>query len=137
MATRGLEGVYQCRNDSDRRLWASLVAATTEEAVEQGVLATREGAIRIANLASFLSENGVDLFDPNQIVARCLDLIGIPFDVATKGAGVWRSLPPVEIAVLRDAKNLVVSCARLMDRVTDTSILADLRRWYELRERLP
>src|SRR6266700_3275153 len=135
VAARCLQYVYHSQDEFDRRGWALLVAAATDEAIDQTVLKPSDGAIRIANLAAFLSEHGSDVFDPNQVIARCLALIEIPFDQAAREAGMWRSLSRDEMAALRNAKNLISAGALLMSRATDAATLGELGRWNDLRDR--
>jgi hypothetical protein len=137
VAILGLHRVYESLAEVDRREWALLVATTTEEAVDQGVVTPYDGAIRTANLAAYLVGCGTELFDSDQIVSRCLSLVEIPFEDAVQQVGDWRLLPIARIRVLRHAKNLLGPCRLLVDRVTDPSILGELRRWLELREQLP
>jgi hypothetical protein len=114
-----------------------VVKAVTDEAVDLAALSPVDGAIRIANLAAVLGEQGRGLFDANQVVKECLSHIGIPFDVAAQQAADWRALPRPSILALRRAKNLVSASTLLRDRVTDAVLLAELTRWAALRDQLP
>ncbi|BCB74775.1 hypothetical protein GCM10022251_79030 [Phytohabitans flavus] len=137
VATRSLQALYQSQDESDPRPWAMLVAATTDEAVDQGVLEPTDGAIRLANLAAFLIERGSDVFDPNVIADRCLSLITLPFEEVARKSGDWRSLPRAEIAELRKIKNLVSPLIPLGNWVTNATILEEVEQWRGLRELLP
>ncbi|TDC83507.1 hypothetical protein E1193_08660 [Micromonospora sp. KC606] len=137
LATRALHEVYHAGNDEDRRAYASVVKAVTDEAVEVTVLSPVDGAIRIAKLAAVLGEQGRGLFDANEVVKECLSYIGVPFDVAATQASDWRALPLPGILALRRAKNLISASSPLRDRVTDAGLLADLTRWAALRDQLP
>jgi hypothetical protein len=137
LATRALQEVYHAGDDQDRRAYASVVKAVTDEAVDSAVLSPVDGAIRIANLAAVLGEQGRRLFDANQVVRECLSHIGLPFDVAAKQAGNWRALPRPSILALRRAKNLVSAGLLLRGQVTDLLLSAELTRWAELRDKLP
>lgn len=137
--TRALNGMYRSETAAARRGFARLACAATEEAVDQAALGKREGAMRIASLAAFYLGAGgeKELFDVDSVVARCLDLIEVPFEVAVEQVRDWRALPIEQIRTLRDAKNLIAPCALIADRVTDRALLDRLSAWLHLRGDLP
>jgi hypothetical protein len=137
VAIQALGGVYQAEDDDERRRYARVAKAATDEAVDLAVLSEVDGAIRAANLAVVLGEQGPAVFDVDQVVRACLALIGMPLEQAAEHAANWRSLPRPGILALRRAKNLVSASAPLAERVADAALRADLMRWRELRDRLP
>ena len=144
LVARAIQHVYHGIPD-ERLQWARLVVAVAEESAVQGVRRPADVAIRITNLAAHLAERGPSFLDPNELVARCMSLINVPFERAAEEVREWRLLTVEEakrrsideLSRLRDAKNLLKAAALHADRITDPQLLNDLRRWQSIRDLLP
>jgi hypothetical protein len=145
VAVRALQRVYSGSDPDDRLRWAWLVVAAAEESVAQGADGPVRTTIRITTLAAYLAERGASFLDSNELVARCLSLIEVPFDRAAEQARALRQSPDEgfirsaldELRRLRDAKNLLNAAVLHADRVTDPRLLNDLRRWQSIHDLLP
>jgi hypothetical protein len=137
LAARALQRVYFGDHPAEVLQWARFVVAAAEESVAQGLRLPRDGAIRVTTLAAHLANRGLSILDPNELVARCLSLIEVPFDRAADKTRTWPSLPIEEIRALRGAKNLLNAAVLLADQVTDDALRAKLQRWQGIRGQLP
>jgi hypothetical protein len=140
LMTLALQGMYLAESDSNRRDYAGLAYVATGEAISQSVMSERDGVIRMANLAAFyLSAGRVDdpPFDVDSIVARCLDLLDVPLDVAMEQVKNWKVLPVEQLRVLRAAKNMLMPCERISDRVTSPDLIDRLSGWLTILAALP
>jgi hypothetical protein len=120
--------------------FATLAYGAILEEVNQGMRRPVEGAVRMADLtAAYLDDGGqeTELIDVDSAVARNLDLIEIPVDIAVEQAREWRNLPTYKILALRDAKNLVQSCSLLISRVHDPALSERLAPWLAIWKDLP
>lgn len=137
---RALNGAYLADVETERRNFACLALAATEEAVSRDAMEPIDGAIRIANLAAAYlqdSDSGNSLFDVNSIVSRCLDLIDVSLEDASAQAPIWKALNVEQMQTLRKAKNLAYPCSLLADRVTGSNEISRLARWLNILDQLP
>lgn len=131
---RALYAMYHSKSEGPRRQWAMLAEEAIQAAVRDGHTSPVRGAVRIADLTTeYLLRRGecAEVLPVDEVLGRNLGLVAISPAVAADRARRSQELTFTELIELRDAEDLIRSCAGLADRVEDAELAERLAQWFE------